>query len=109
MNNKSQSQQIIDQSIEQDYKYGFTTNIEQDTLEPGLNEDIIKTISKKKEEPEWLLKWRLKAFRHWQKMSSPDWAKINYPAINRRSPKFRFFFVIWRFDSTFSAWYLRYL
>ena len=82
MNNKSQSQQTIDQSIEQDYKYGFTTNIEQDTLEPGLNENIIRTISKKKEEPEWLLKWRLKAFRHWQKMSSPDWAKINYPAIN---------------------------
>jgi len=82
LNKKLQSQQTIDQSIEKDYKYGFTTDIEQDTLEPGLNEDIIKTISKKKKEPEWLLKWRLKAFRHWQKMSSPDWAKINYPSIN---------------------------
>ena len=82
MNNKSQSQQTIDESIDQDYKYGFTTNIEQDTLEPGLNEDIIKIISTKKNEPEWLLKWRLKAFRHWQKMKTPDWAKINFPEID---------------------------
>ena len=82
MNNKSQSQQTIDESIDQDYKYGFTTNIEQDTLEPGLNEDIIKIISTKKNEPEWLLEWRLKAFRHWQKMKTPDWAKINFPEID---------------------------
>ena len=82
MNNKSQSQQTIDKSIDQDYKYGFTTNIEQDTLEPGLNEDIIKIISNKKNEPEWLLEWRLKAFRHWQKMKTPNWAKINYPEID---------------------------
>ena len=85
MNNNSKNQQTIDESISQEYKYGFTTNIEQDTLEPGLNEDVIKTISKKKDEPKWLLDWRLKAFRHWKKMVTPEWAKINFPDIDYQS------------------------
>ena len=85
MNTNNKNQQTIDESISQEYKYGFTTDIEQETLEPGLNEDIIKTISKKKNEPKWLLEWRLKAFRHWQKMNTPEWAKINFPDIDYQS------------------------
>ena len=85
MNNNSKNQQTIDESISQEYKYGFTTNIEQDTLEPGLNEQVIKTISKKKNEPKWLLDWRLKAFRYWEKMVTPEWAKINFPDIDYQS------------------------
>ena len=60
----------------QDYKYGFTTDIEQETIPKGLNEDIIRIISQKKNEPEFMLEWRLKAFRHWQTMEEPSWAKV---------------------------------
>ena len=61
-----------------EYKYGFTTNIESDTIQKGLDENTIRLISKKKEEPEWLLDFRLKAFASWQKMEEPNWANINY-------------------------------
>ena len=64
------------------YKYGFVTDIESDKAPKGLNEDIIRFISAKKEEPEWMLEWRLKAYAVWQKMESPDWAKLNIPPIN---------------------------
>ena len=64
----------------QEYKYGFVTDIATDTVAPGLSEDVIRLISAKKEEPEWLLEWRLKAFRHWQTMTEPGWAKVDYPA-----------------------------
>ena len=64
------------------YKYGFVTDIESDKAPKGLNEDIIRFISAKKEEPEWMLEWRLKAYAVWQKMESPDWAKLNIPSIN---------------------------
>ena len=64
------------------YKYGFVTDIESDKAPKGLNEDIIRFISAKKDEPEWMLEWRLKAFAVWQKMVSPDWAKLNIPAID---------------------------
>ncbi len=74
--------QIIDEAIKQDYKYGFVTDIDQDTLPPGLNEDVIRYISEKKLEPDWLLDWRLKAYRRWKKMEEPDWAKLNYPPID---------------------------
>ena len=67
---------IIDKSINQDYKYGFETNIEQDTLAPGLNEGVICTLSKIKDEPDWLLEWRLKAYRHWLDLKDPSWAKV---------------------------------
>ena len=60
----SNEQQIIDAKLKADYEYGFVTNIESETLPPGLDENIIRTISAKKEEPEWLLEWRLKAYRH---------------------------------------------
>jgi Fe-S cluster assembly protein SufB len=66
----------------QEYKYGFTTEIETDDAPPGLNEDIIRLISAKKKEPEWLLEWRLKAYRHWLTMSEPTWPNVHYPPID---------------------------
>ena len=66
----------------QEYKYGFVTDIEQDTLPPGLNEDTVRFISAKKNEPEWLLEWRLKAFAQWRKMTEPAWPNVRYPAID---------------------------
>ncbi len=67
---------------EQEYKYGFVTNIESDTLPPGLNEDVIKFISNKKGEPKWLTDWRLKAYKIWLKMKEPHWANIEYQPID---------------------------
>ena len=65
------------------YEYGFVTDIESEFAPKGLNEDIIRFISAKKNEPEWLLEWRLKAYRHWLTMEDPQaWAKINYPEID---------------------------
>ncbi|MEK6772609.1 MAG: Fe-S cluster assembly protein SufB [Bdellovibrionota bacterium] len=69
-------------SLQQDYKYGFTTDIETESMPKGLNENVIGLISKKKNEPEWLLEYRLKAFRHWQKMICPQWAKVHYDPID---------------------------
>ena len=66
----------IEEFAAQEYKYGFVTDIEADSAPPGLNEDIIRLISTKKEEPVWLLEWRLKAFRHWQTMEEPHWQNI---------------------------------
>ena len=74
--------QIIDSAISQEYEYGFTTDIEQETIPPGLNEDVIRLISSKKDEPEWLLDWRLKAYNQWLKMDEPNWSKLNYPNID---------------------------
>ena len=65
-----------------EYEFGFTTDIESDRAPKGLNEDIIRFISAKKEEPEWLLKWRLDAFRAWQKMVEPQWPNVSYPEID---------------------------
>jgi len=65
-----------------DYKYGFSTEVETDTLPKGLNEDIIRAISEKKEEPSYLLDFRLKAYRRWLEMSEPRWANVNFPAID---------------------------
>ncbi|MGC6472232.1 MAG: Fe-S cluster assembly protein SufB [Parvibaculales bacterium] len=66
----------------ENYKYGFTTDIETDKAPKGLNTDIIRFISAKKEEPEWLLEWRLDAFERWQTMQEPDWAHVDYPEID---------------------------
>lgn len=66
----------------QDYKYGFYTDIETEDFPRGLNEDVIRLISAKKEEPQWLLDYRLKAYRHWLKMTHPNWAKLKVPAID---------------------------
>jgi Fe-S cluster assembly protein SufB len=73
---------VLEQAIGSEYKYGFVTNIETETVPKGLNEDIIRLISQKKNEPEWMLNWRLKAYAHWLKMEAPDWANIKYPPIN---------------------------
>ena len=73
---------------EQKYKYGFVTVLEQETAPAGVNEDTIRFISAKKNEPEWLLDWRLKAFRHWQTMTEPDWAKVHYPKIDYQSASY---------------------
>jgi Fe-S cluster assembly protein SufB len=64
------------------YKYGFVTDIEMETAPKGLNEDVIRFISAKKGEPEWLLEWRLKAYRHWLTMEEPDWAKLDYQRVD---------------------------
>jgi len=73
---------IIDEVTQSEYKYGFVTDIEMETAPKGLNEDTIRFISAKKNEPEFLLEARLKAFRHWQTLEEPDWAHVNYPPID---------------------------
>ncbi len=78
----SQTQQQVEQLIQSRYKAGFYTDIESETVGAGLNEDVIAMISAKKEEPAWLLEWRLKAFHHWQTMVGPNWAKLKLPAID---------------------------
>ena len=65
-----------------EYKYGFVTEVETDSVPPGLNEEIIRMISAKKREPEWMLHWRLKAYRHWLTMHEPTWANVHYPPID---------------------------
>ncbi|HJK93484.1 MAG TPA: Fe-S cluster assembly protein SufB [Polyangiaceae bacterium LLY-WYZ-15_(1-7)] len=74
--------QDIDEILEKRYDAGFVTEIEQEYAPKGLDEDIVRFISAKKQEPEWLLEWRLKAFRHWLKMKEPRWAKVDYPEID---------------------------
>ena len=69
-------------ALAEKYKYGFVTDIETESAPKGLNEDIIRFISAKKQEPEWLLEWRLKAYRYWLDMPTPDWAKLNIPPID---------------------------
>lgn len=72
----------INNLINQEYKHGFVTDIEADTLPCGLNEDVIRTISAKKNEPEFMLEWRLKAYRHWLTMTEPHWAHAHYPPVD---------------------------
>ena len=82
INDMSSAVDQLEGLTNQDYKYGFVTDIDQETLPPGLNEDTVRFISAKKNEPEWLLEWRLKAFRHWQGMKEPEWPNVHYPPIN---------------------------
>ena len=72
----------INKLIGDRYKYGFTTDVESESFPPGLNEDVITALSKKKEEPEYMLEWRLKAYKHWLTVDEPDWAHIGYPKID---------------------------
>ena len=77
------SNEVLEQHINKDYEWGFTTDIDTDTFAPGLNEEVVRALSKKKNEPEWLLEFRLKAFRAWQNMKAPDsWAHLPYPSID---------------------------
>ncbi len=77
----------LEKLAKQEYKYGFVTNIEEDRVAPGLTEDVVRLISSKKKEPEWLLEYRLKAYRRFREMladeeAHPDWAKVDYPTID---------------------------
>ncbi len=75
----------IEEFVRSDYKYGFVSNIDTETLPPGLNEDIIRAISAKKNEPEFMLNWRLRAYRHWLTMTEPRWPKVTYPRVDYQS------------------------
>src|SRR5215203_2553523 len=79
------SNDTIEQFATQEYQFGCITDVEQDTFPPGLNEDVIRALSAKKEEPEWMLEWRLKAYRHWLTMEEPTWANVRYTPIDYQS------------------------
>src|SRR5437867_4460973 len=81
---EDESLRTIEKTVFSEYKYGFVTDIEADEAPKGLNEDTIRFISARKSEPQWMLDWRLKAFRHWEKLATeePKWANIKYPPIN---------------------------
>lgn len=78
----SSATETIEGFVKSEYKYGFITDIEAESAPPGLNEDIVRFISAKKNEPDFMLEWRLKAFRYWQKLSSPNWPKVEYPPVD---------------------------
>jgi len=78
----SDSMQTLEEHTRSDYKYGFTSHFESDTFPKGLSEDVVRAISLKKNEPEWLTGWRLKAYRHWLSMPEPRWPNVKYPPID---------------------------
>src|SRR2546426_1704394 len=73
---------IQEQMAKQEYKYGFVSDLDEDTAPKGLNEDIVRLIPRKKKEPDWFLEWRLRAYRHWLTMKEPKWSNVTYPPIN---------------------------
>src|SRR5205809_1366933 len=81
----STATETIEGLVQKEYKYGFYTDVETDSAPPGLNEDIVRLISSKKNEPPFLLEWRLKAFRHWLTMKEPTWPHVKYPPIEYQS------------------------
>ena len=78
----SKDKEILDSIADKEYEHGFVTDVEQEFIPKGLNEDIIRLISAKKGEPEWMLEFRLEAFRRWQKMKLPTWAHLDIPEID---------------------------
>ncbi|HEY5824657.1 MAG TPA: Fe-S cluster assembly protein SufB [Cyclobacteriaceae bacterium] len=78
----SKDNQVLEAITSKEYEHGWTVNLETDSAPKGLSEEIVRFISAKKNEPEWLLEWRLKAYRQWVKMEEPKWANVSYPAIN---------------------------
>ena len=78
----STSAKTLQELTNRQYKHGFVTDIEADTVPRGLNEDVIRLISAKKNEPEFMLDWRLKAYRHWLTMKEPRWQNVRYPPID---------------------------
>jgi len=76
------SNEQLEDVVQRKYAFGFVTDIEQDVLPPGLNEDTVRFISAKKNEPDWMLQWRLKAFAHWKTLTEPTWAHVSYPPID---------------------------
>ena len=79
------NEELNEQLKAREYEAGFITDIDSDTLPPGLNDDVIRAISAKKSEPEWLLSWRLEAFHHWQTMKEPEWANVHHESIDYQS------------------------
>ena len=73
---------LIEDFANREYEHGFVTDVEQETLPPGLDEDVIRHISARKEEPEWMLEWRLKAYRNWLELTEPRWPNVEYPEID---------------------------
>ncbi|WP_297335507.1 Fe-S cluster assembly protein SufB [Algoriphagus sp.] len=84
----SKDNQILEEFTSKEYEHGWSVNYEADEAPVGLNEDIIRWISVKKEEPQWLLEWRLKAFKTWQSMTEPEWANVQYPKIDLQALKY---------------------
>jgi len=82
---KIEDEKSFDDLTDKDYKYGFVTEIESESLPPGLSEEIVVEISKRKNEPSWLTEWRLKAYNEWKKMETPKWAKVDFPEIDYQS------------------------
>ncbi|MDP6528253.1 MAG: Fe-S cluster assembly protein SufB [Gemmatimonadota bacterium] len=78
----NENRNVVEEFANRKYRYGFVTDIEQDSLPPGLDEGVVRFISERKGEPDWLTEWRLKAYRKWLTMKEPDWAKIQYAPIN---------------------------
>lgn len=82
----------VEELAQREYKYGFVSDIEADTIPPGLSEDVIRLISAKKNEPQFMLEWRLKAYRHWAKLekaeAEPKWAKVHYPAVDYQAIRY---------------------
>ena len=78
----------IESLVNKEYAYGFVSDIESDTIPPGLSEDVVRLISSKKTEPEWLLEWRLKAFRRWRSMTEPHWSNVRYPPIDYQATRY---------------------
>ena len=78
----SSSESSAEELVDQPYKYGFVTEIEEEKIPKGIDEDVIRLISAKKEEPEFMLEFRLKAYEHWLKQEEPNWAKLGYPKID---------------------------
>jgi Fe-S cluster assembly protein SufB len=79
---KIEDEKSFDDLTDKEYKYGFVTDIESDSLPPGLDEDIVRAISLRKNEPEWLTEWRVKAYHHWTTLKEPTWAKVEFPPID---------------------------
>lgn len=78
----------IETLVNKEYQYGFVTDVDSDTLAPGLTEDVVRLISSKKNEPEWLLEWRLKAYRRWLTMTEPHWPNVKYPPIDYQGARY---------------------
>ncbi len=76
------SDALLNELTQREYQHGFVTDVETESIPAGLSEDVVRIISKKKNEPEWLLEWRLKAYRHWLTMDEPTWARVSYPPID---------------------------
>ena len=81
-NDRPSSQNVIDEATSSEYKYGFTSDIDTEIVPPGLSEETVRLISRLKGEPEWLLEFRLKAFRHWLSLTPPEWAHLDIPEID---------------------------